>query len=104
MELKNNAFIEFLDPKNMGIDTKSNTFCKIAHIQKKSQKIGILPKKSSIMSCRPQYSENLSLELKNNVLIEFLDPKNMGVDTEITVISKIVNLQSKIIKTIFIFS
>ena len=38
LERKNNALIKFLDHKNMGIDTKSNTFCKIAHIQKKITK------------------------------------------------------------------
>ena len=44
------------------------------------------------MSCRAQYSENLSLELKNNVLNEFLDPNNMGIDTETTAIREMAKL------------
>ena len=55
MEHQNNALIEFLDHKKMGKDTKSNIFCKIVHIQKKSQKIDILPKKSQIFKFRSQY-------------------------------------------------
>ena len=78
----------------MGIDTKSNTFCKIAHVQgKKSQENGNLPKKSPILRYRPQYSENLSFELNNNALIEFPDPINMGIDTKSNNFRKIAHVQ-----------
>ena len=89
-KVKNNALFDLLKP-NVDLDSFDTDERKFYQDQKavlrkmapsdqvdeesKSQKIGILPKKSPILSCRPLYSVNLSLGLKNNALIEFLDPK-----------------------------
>ena len=47
---------------------------------------------SAILDYGPHLIEKLLSEHQKNAFIEFLDPKNMGIDIEITAISKIVKL------------
>ena len=47
---------------------------------------------SAILDYGPHFIEKLLSEHPKNAFIEFLDLKNMGIDTEITAISKIVKL------------
>ena len=41
------------------------------------------------------YIEKLSKKYENSVFIEFLDPKNMGIDTKFNTSSEIVNKRTK---------
>ena len=47
---------------------------------------------SAILDYGPHFIEKLLSEHHKNAFIEFLDLKNMGIDTETTAISKIVKL------------
>ena len=46
----------------------------------------------AILDYEPHFIEKLLSEHQRNAFMEFLDLKNMGIDTEITAISKIVKL------------
>ena len=71
----------------MDIDTKINVYWNSEYTEKR-----IDGKMSAILDYGPHFIEKLLSEDQKNAFIELLDLKNMGIDTEITAISKIVKL------------
>ena len=46
------------------------------------------------------YIDKLSWKYENSVFIEFLDPKNMGMDIKFNICSEIINIQKKMTKSV----